>query len=249
MSRLALSLAILAFGAGEASAQSQAARKAARELVEFLRTRFAREVAEEGSERLESRFAKVLERFGDDAAKAARRVGPRTALDAVERHGAAGARILSRWGDQGARLLVTDGPRALKVFASLGDDGVDLMVRHHGKITAARLPDLAAEIKASGRSRDLLAVLERYGDRACDFIWRNKGVIFGAAALTAFLANPEPFLEGAKKIAEVPIDRIAASTDWTTVFLVATLLAAGLAAVRMLVLRRPRPVANSAPAD
>ncbi|HKS17331.1 MAG TPA: hypothetical protein VJU16_08460 [Planctomycetota bacterium] len=249
MVRIALSLAVLVLAAGEASAQSSAARRAAKELVEYLRTRFVREVAEEGVEKLEARFARVIDSFGDDAVKAARTLGPRLALDTVQRHGAAGIRILAKYGDKGARLLNTNPRGALQVMSSLGDEGIELMIRRHGEITAARLPDLAAQIGACGRPRDVLAVLERYGDRACAFLWKNKGVIFTSAALAAFLANPRPFLEGVrdigKEVVGAPIGAIAAATDWTAVFLVATLLAAGLAAFRMLILRRPAPTPPS----
>jgi hypothetical protein len=249
MSRAALSLVVLALAAGEASAQSAAVLKAARELVESLKSRFGREVAEEGAENLERRFAYEIHRFGDDAARAAQKVGPRFALKEIQRHGSAGARILSRWGDDGARLLSTDAAGAMRVYASLGEEGVAVMLRQHGKLTAARLPELAPAISKSGRTADVLAVLDRYGDRACSFIWRNKGVIFGGAVLAAFLANPVPYLDGVAKLADVPVGHIAASTNWTVVFLGAALLLAGLAAVRMLILRPRRPVAKTALAD
>ncbi|HTF57818.1 MAG TPA: hypothetical protein VK661_11355 [Planctomycetota bacterium] len=248
MARAAFSLLILVLAAGDASAQSAAARRAARELLDFLRTRFAREVAEEGAERLEMRFAKISEKWADDAFKAARRVGPRIALDAVDRHGAAGVKILARWGDDGARLLATESTPTLRVFRALGDDGIEMMVRRHGTMTAARLPELAPAIAASGRSRDLLAVLERYGDRACNFLWRNKGVVFTGAVLAAFLANPEPYLNGVKKIVAEPLGHIASATNWTLVFVAATALAAAVALIRMLVLRPARPVAKTADA-
>ena len=241
MARAVLSLAILAFLSGEASAQAAAAKKAAQELVDALRSRFAREVAEEGSENLERSFASAIARHGDDVALAARKVGPRVALNAVQRHGAAGAGILARFGDDGARLLTLEAPAVLRVYSSLGDDGVRFMIRRHKSLSAARLPDLALPISRSGRAKDILSVLEQYGDRACAFIWKHKGVIFGSAALAAFLANPEPYINGIRPLAELPIARIAESTDWTAVFMMGTLLLAALAAIRMLLLRRTRP--------
>lgn len=258
MWRAALSLAIVALAAGDASAQpSAAARKAARELVDFLRSRFAREVAEEGVEKLEKRFAQTLDSFGKDAAlarqftEATRRLGPRVAMGAVERHGAVGARIFAKHGDDGARLLATDGARAARVYSSLGDEGIDLMIRRKGReLTAARLPDLAEAIAKSDRKRDVLAVLEKYGDRACSFIWRHKGVIFTTALLASFLADPKPYLDGVlQPLAGAPMKHIAGSTNWTAVFLAATALAAGLAAFRMLILRPARPVAKTAGAE
>jgi hypothetical protein len=245
MTRAAFSLIALLAAGSVAEAQSAAARKAAKEVVEFLRTRFARELAEEGAERVEGRLARAIERWGDDAAAAVRRTGPRIALAEVERHGAPAARILARWGDDGARLLATEGNDAVKVLASLGDEGVELMIRRHGTRMAAQLPDLAPQIAASGRSREVLGVLERFGDRASAFIWRNKGTIFGATVLAAFLANPEPFINGTQKLLEVPVGQMAARTDWTAVWIVAMILVAGMAGIRLLFTRRVRTVANS----
>jgi hypothetical protein len=250
MARVALSLAIVLLAGGEASAQaSSAARKAAKEVMEFLRTKFAREVAEEGAEKVESRLAVAITKHGDGVAAAARRVGPRVALSAAERWGADGAKLLATFGDDGARLLAVNGPGAMTVMKNLGDEGIDLMIRTNTGITARRLPDIAEAIQASGRSRDVLAVLEKYGDRACNFIWRNKGTIFAAAALTAFLANPAPYLDGVVKLVEAPARHIAGSTSWTSVIVVATILIAALAAFRMFLLRRSRAVANPSSAD
>ena len=244
MTRVALSLLALLAAGSAAEAQSAAAKRAAKEVVEFIRSRFARELAEEGAERVEGRVARAIERWGDDAASAVRRVGPKVALGSVERHGAPAARILARWGDDGARLMSTEGDEAVRVLASLGDEGVELMIRRHGTRVAAHLPDLAPQIAASGRARDVMGVLERYGDRASAFIWRNKGTIFAGAVLAAFLANPEPYLDGTAKLLGVPLGHMAAKTDWTAVWIVAMLLVAGTAGIRLLLARRRRTVAN-----
>lgn len=245
MTRILLSLAILGLGAGEASAQAAAMRKAARELVQFLKKPFAREVMEEGAEKLEGRFARAMTRFGDDVnvAAAAKRMGPRTALRIVEEHGVPGAKILTKFGDDGARLLATDAPRTMTVFRNLGEEGVEMMLKRPGPLTSARLPDLAAAIQASGQPREVLAVLRKYGDPACAFIWKNKGVLAGGAVLAAFLANPTPYINGVKQLVDVPMSHIAAATDWTAVFLAIIVITAAIASFRMFVLRRsaPRP--------
>ena len=51
----------------------------------------------------------------------------------------------------------------------------------------------------SGRWGELVAVIERHGDRAMDFIWRNKGALAVATALGTFLADPEAFLGGGRE--------------------------------------------------
>ena len=52
----------------------------------------------------------------------------------------------------------------------------------------------------SGRWTELLAVVERHGDRALSFIWRNKGALSVAAVLGTFLADPEVFLGGGREL-------------------------------------------------
>jgi hypothetical protein len=207
--------------------QSAAVRRLAREVVES----FGREAVE----RAEPRVVRLIETLGDDAARALRRSGP-AGLSILERHGAGGLRVLLRWGDDGLRVLAHEGDAALAALARHGDAAMDLMVRHPGvgrellerfggraaglRLStdgAVDLARLADPIRSSGRSGEILSVVERYGDRACRFIWRNKGVIFGAAALAAFLSDPEPYLDGAKELLAVPLAEAAKRTDWTSV--------------------------------
>jgi hypothetical protein len=59
------------------------------------------------------------------------------------------------------------------------------------------------ELAALGRSPEIMDVIARYGAPAMDFIWRNKGPLaVGTAltALTAFLANPKPFIDGTSQL-------------------------------------------------
>jgi hypothetical protein len=61
-------------------------------------------------------------------------------------------------------------------------------------------------LRAIGRTEELLAVIGRYGDRAMQFIWRHKGTLTVAAVLAAFLADPEPFIYGAKDLGKVAVE-------------------------------------------
>ncbi len=236
-------------------AQSAAARKAAKEIVEA----FGREAVEHA----EPRVARLVESLGDDALLALRRAGP-AGVAALEKFGAPGARILARWGDDGVRLLALEGDAAVAALLRYGDEAVELMVRHPGAgrqalesfgAPALRAPlstegmvalnRLADPIRSSGRSREILEVVERFGDRACAFLWRNKGVVFGAALLAAFLADPQPYLDGVKELVVEPAANIgkeaAQRADWTLVFTAVGLGLVGWAAWRLR--RRPRPAA------
>lgn len=237
-------------------AQGAAARGAARELISIAESRFVREAGAEGAAALESRLALAIERHGDDLVAAVRRVGPRAGLDAVEAHGPAAARLLAEFGDEGLRLISVDGASAVRIAQRHGKAGVEQLIRHRGiaaplierfgddAVRALRRvsPDgaitlrrLEREILESGRRPELLAVVERFGDRACDFLWRNKGTVFGTAFLAAFLSDPGPYIDGVKKLALDPLRETAVvaaqGTNWTLVVL--ALLAAGGAWIRI----------------
>ncbi len=238
---LALSLSA-PFGPDGLCPQSAAARRIAREIIEA----FGRETVEHA----EPRIARLVESHGDDASRALRRVGA-GGVPLLEKHGAGAATILAKWGDDGLRLLATEGDAATALLSRHGDEAVDLMIRHpgvggrlleifgprvarsalstEGAVTLQRLSD---PIVKSGRADQILAVVERFGDRACRFLWRNKGTVFLGAVLTAFLADPEPYLDGLRELVVQPASDAAQEavrrTNWTVVF-IAVLLAGGLA--------------------
>ena len=56
------------------------------------------------------------------------------------------------------------------------------------------------EIAALGRTPEVMGVIARYGDPAMEFIWRHKGALAVSTALTAFLANPQPFIDGTTQV-------------------------------------------------
>ena len=58
----------------------------------------------------------------------------------------------------------------------------------------------AGETARLGRAREWLDIVARHGDVAMDFIWRHKGALAASTVMAAFLANPGPFLSGAKEL-------------------------------------------------
>lgn len=214
--------------------QSAAARQVAREVVEA----FGREAIESA----EPRVARLVERYGEEAAGVLRKVGP-SGVHALEQYGAPGLRILGRWGEPGMRLLAVEGDAAVASLARYGDGAVELMIRHPGvgrdlvdrfgsmvlrtQLSTERmvtLDRLAGPIQTSGRSAEIFQVIEKYGDRACDFLWRNKGTIFAASVLAAFLHDPKPYLDGVRELVVQPASEVAqgavSRTNWTLVVLV-----------------------------
>ena len=103
---------------------------------------------------------------------------------------------------------VDDAARAVAPHLNVGMTLVPL-ARSSSRATAAlaprnarRLAILAEDgtLARSGRWGELVAVIERHGDRAMDFIWRNKGALAVATVLGTFLAEPEAFLGGGREL-------------------------------------------------
>ena len=251
----------------------------AKEVVEQLAKKFSKEVSEEGVEKLTAKVQSVLARTGDEGIEAIDTVGPR-AVNLLESSGdeiASAAKLLAKHGDEAIEVL--DSPVRRGLLATLGDDAGEALVKH-GVVAekvlsasgapAARaltnlssqnarrlvmLSDDAATAKIASNP-DVMGVLSRYGDKAMDFIWRNKLALSTASVLAAFIANPEPFLDGTLQLAETGLEtistnvakpiaeKIGANTQWTLVLIVATLCAAILFAWRSL--RKPnKPPAQS----
>ena len=244
------------------SVQSAAARKLAREVVET----FGREAVESA----EPRVLRLVEAYGDEAATALRKAGL-PGVQAIERFGAPGLKILARWGDDGLRMLTLEGDSAVAAVARYGDDAARLMIRHPGigrqllqefgeqavraKLTTesvVTLNRLAPQIKGTGRAWEILALVEKSGDRVCDFLWRNKGIVFGAAVLATFLHDPQPYLDGVKQLVVQPATGLAqeavSRTNWTAVVIIALLILSAWAGIRWgWGSKRPRGVVLDSP--
>jgi hypothetical protein len=135
---------------------------------------------------------------GDEAARVLACYGPEVAgiverpplLALVERHGDDAVRawlthpglaecVVVALGKPGARALAAVGPRNARRLNMMVEDG---------------------SLRRIGRLAEVLGVVERYGDRALDFVWRHKGALAVASVLAAFVRDPEPFLGGAREL-------------------------------------------------
>lgn len=201
-------------------ARADLASKVARELAEAAMKKFGKEVAEEGAERLAGRIASAAARHGDDALSAVRQVGPKALhlADEAGENAPRALRLLSRHGDEAAQVL--SDPRGMALFARYGDEAAEIMMKHKGiasdlltsfgengvKALGAVSPRngrrLAILAKSDANVSGLLDVIARHGDPAMDFVWRNKGALAVGTTLTAFLANPEPFINGTSQLVD-----------------------------------------------
>ncbi len=226
-------------------AQGKAAM--ARELVEFVSRRFGKEVAEEGSEILTRKVESLLVKYGDDVAEAVRKVGPRSVqlLDNAAAEGVEqSARLLAKHGDDAIWVVANQSRRA--IASRLGDDAAEAMIKHGeiaepilelaGQSGAAALRNVSTKggrqlkmmfddgaLAKIGKTPELMNIVGKYGDDAMNFVWKNKGSLLVGTALVAFLADPEPFINGTKDLASVAANvvvepmakEIGARTNWT----------------------------------
>jgi hypothetical protein len=221
MKSLIVAIAVLSMAA--APARADLIGKAAQEAAEFVLKKFGLKAVQEGGEVLAGRIASSVARHGDDVIAAVRRVGPK-ALNLADEAGENAPRVLrllSHHGDDAARILAR--PQGMALISRYGDDVAEVLIRHKGiaeplleKLGEPAIKAMGAvgaqggrrlammahggQLAAIGRTPELLGVIARHGDKAMDFIYRHGVVLAGGAALAAFLANPEPFLDGTNQL-------------------------------------------------
>jgi len=198
----------------------------AREAAEYLMERFGKEVGEKGVQTLTEEISTYSARYGDEAITAIRKAGPRTfkLLDDAGENAPEVVGLINRYGNDA--VWVASKPRNLAIFVRHGDEAAEAMIKHPGVAEAAiekfGTPAAAAirnvsgqnarriammvddgSLVASGKAQDILEIVGRYGDRAADWVWRNKGFLAVATVATAFIADPEPFIDGTVEVVKV----------------------------------------------
>jgi len=163
----------------------------------------------------------LIASHGDDALKAANAVGWKAVGEAAEAAGKQAPDVVKFMARRGKDSIhIISKPEKLAIFLKYGDEGAEALLRHKGiaetLIQAGGKPAVDALVKIGPRggrqlamladdattaslAKDprLLEVVAKFGDRAMQFIWDNKGALAVAGTLTAFVANPEPFINGA----------------------------------------------------
>ena len=135
---------------------------------------------------------RLLVRHGPDATALARNPRQRAL---VAPHGEAAARVLLRHGRLAEPLLVAHGRPTARALASLSSRNARRLA----------ILDETGDLAKIGRTDAVLALVGRQGDRAMDFVWHHKGALAVGVVLTAFLADPGPFLDGTRDLAEATV--------------------------------------------
>jgi hypothetical protein len=205
-----------------AVAQGGAAREAAEQALRLL----GRASLREGEEALTRRLERLAVKHGDDVFRAAMKVGPEAIrlIESAGAHGEVVAKLLGRYGDRA--VWVVGKPTRLALISRHGEQAALALVRHRtlaepftegfgaaaaralarvSSRNARRMAILLADgtLKQIGRTKEVLGVIGRFGDPAMEFVWRHKGALAVGTVLGAFLADPEPFLDGARDLVSV----------------------------------------------
>ena len=107
-----------------------------------------------------------------------RRGGLGLALRLLAQHGddaipvvtrAAALKAVAHYGDDAARALLKHGQIGETLVERLGKEGVEALA----KVTPRNGRRLAMMAAKDGLKPELLSVVTRYGDEACDFVWRG----------------------------------------------------------------------------
>lgn len=237
---LALSILCMALAAPDIS-NAGPAGIAIREVAELILSKFGRGTAGQTLEEITSATAATIARHGEAALPLLRRSG-HAGFSALDQAGANAPEVLAlfaRRGDE-AVWLITD-PAKLAIFIKHGEPAANPLLKHPGiadgligrfgneaagamnalsRQGAQRLSMIASDesLATSGSVSKLLPVVRKYGDEAMDFIWKNKGALAITSVLATFVADPEIYISGAKKLVIDPIAApIVKATRWSLI--------------------------------
>lgn len=215
-------MGICACGQAGAGVHSQALREITEALVRRPPAGMTREMAEA----LGDDLLRIASRHGDELVVAAcKKAPPQLVVRLLRQAGKEGEqaalKLLARHGDNA--VWVVQRPKALAIFMKFGDEAGEALVKHksiaeplienYGSSmaraasrvntqNARRLAMLHKEgiLQKMPQREEVLDVIARYGDRAADWVWRNKGSIVVASVAAAFVADPEGFLSGTSQL-------------------------------------------------
>ncbi len=213
-----------------------------RETTETALRTGARIVGKETAEQLSENALRMVLRHGEECRPLLKRAGPlgERALEQAGEQAPDVIRLYARCGEETLHILSK--PNKLALFLKHGDSAASALLRHPGiaedvitkfgprsaealmrlsQREAQRLGIMTAEgsLERMGRTEEVFALITRLGDRAMEFIWRNKGALAVGSTLALFLSKPEVFIDGVQKLVVEPMikpiaTQAAAATPW-----------------------------------
>ena len=222
--RLAIRVLMVVLGPVSSSALAGVSGRAAREAAEAALRLLGRQAESEGTDALARKIERLAIEHGDEVLAAVHKGGPEIVqlIEDAGVHGEQVTHVLARYGPEAARIIERPALRAL--VERHGDDAVRALLTHPGLaepvVVALGKPGARAlaavgprnarrlalmvedgSLRQMGRVEEVLGVVERYGDRALDFVWRHKGALTVGTLLAAFVKDPESFVGDTRELA------------------------------------------------
>jgi hypothetical protein len=182
-----------------------------------------------------------------------KKLGRDVAEEGAERVATRLTRQAAKYGDEGAVAIMKHGTVGEQLVGQFGKEGAEALAKVAPQ-NGRRLAMLAAQGQLEPGLMDVIA---KHGDQACEFIWRNKGALAVGTTLTAFVANPQAFIDGTQKLSATVADAavkpfalgVANNTNWTLVGLVLTAVLVALAYPWIASVRKGISTTGSQPAS
>jgi hypothetical protein len=214
---------------------------AIREAAEHIVAKFGKGAAGNSVDEVAGAVARAVNRHGEEVLPLLRASGHAgvTALDQAASKAPEVIKLYVRRGDEA--IWVISEPKRLAIFVRHGDSAADALLKHPGlsddligrfgndavgalnslSRSGAQRLGMAVDdglLMATPRSHELLTVIQRYGDPAMDFIWKNKGALTVATLLTRFLVDPQVYISGVKQLVVEPVvEPIVKGVNWTLI--------------------------------
>ncbi|MFM7114330.1 MAG: hypothetical protein ACKO26_24605 [Planctomycetota bacterium] len=203
-----------------------------RETVEFLLKKFGKEATEFGTENLTKKVAFFASKYGDDAIIAMKKVGPASfkyiedageqgrgyLIKAMAKHGSESLHVVAKpgrlaifikYGDEAGEVMLKHGEMCDPIISRFGTPAVKALAKVSDNQVARRIVLLQDEPALATKMPELLDTIGKYGEKTVTFIWNNKGALATTSVLAAFLADPQPFIDGTRDLVKIPLDRVA----------------------------------------
>jgi hypothetical protein len=244
MNRARVALAVLLF-CGVACCLGGIESTAIRDTSEWILRKFGKGLAGDTIEQIAQSTSSLVAKYGEECLPLLRQSGHAgfAALEEAGPKAPAVIKLYARRGDEA--LWIISEPKKLAIFLKHGDSAADALLKHPhlaetiiGKYGGDAVGAVNAVSRAGGqrlaimtrdgtldkigRQSEVLGVIRRYGDAAMDFVWKNKGALTVTAALAAFLADPQGFVNGTRKLVVGPVvSPMIKSLNWTLIAILA----------------------------
>ena len=197
MKRTLLALTLVMCGVTTSQAQiGRLAKEGVEAIGKRAFGRTAKEAVEEGAEA-------VVKRAGTTTAK---EIGDETVKATAIRAGISAA----KYTDHVAHAVsIHGGSITAPLVKTFGDDGAKAAVKL-SSVNASRMAIIAEDLAATGKGTEWMRVLAAKGDVCADWVWKNKKALAVGTVATAFLANPDAFLQAGESVVNRSVETAGA---------------------------------------